>query len=273
MTASHLEVNGTRLFLEDSGETDLPTVLCLHSLFLDGRMFDEFATAARGRYRVVRPDFRGQGRSAPAAEPSIGLDTCADDVVAVCERLGLGRSHLLVQSMGGDVGVRVAARRPDLVRSMVMLGSSARSEPPDQLENFRGWVRAVESQGFTGEVLETTMAIMFGETTRQDPAKRDIVDLWRGRIAAVPPSLAPAMSGVIERASVLDLLADITAPVLVVSGAEDLPRPPEWADEVVTGLPNAELWRLTGIGHSPILEAPELVLPRLLEFFAREDAA
>ncbi|MEO5900439.1 MAG: alpha/beta hydrolase [Ilumatobacteraceae bacterium] len=268
-----VELPDTTLFVEDSGETDLPIVVCLHSLFLDGRMFDGFAAAASGRFRIVRPDFRGQGRSALATEELIDMDTCARDIEGVFEHLGLGPVHLLVQSMGGDVGFRFAARRLDLVRSMVVLGSSARNEPPDQLAQFRQWVIDVGERGFVDDILDSTMAIMFGETTRNDPAQRQMLELWRARIAAVPPTLRPAMSGVIERSSVVDLLPKITVPVLVVSGEEDLPRPPEWADEVVAGLPNAQLFRLPSIGHSPTLEAPAVVEAKILEFLDGVEAS
>jgi 3-oxoadipate enol-lactonase len=78
--------------------------------------------------------------------------------------------------------------------------------------------------------------------------------------------------GVIRRASAVDLLPSIDAPALVVSGTEDIARPPAWADEVVAGLPHAELWRLEGVGHSPTLEVPDLVLPRVLAFAERAGA-
>jgi 3-oxoadipate enol-lactonase len=259
------------LHVEDSGEEGLPIVLGLHSLFLDGRMFDGLTEAATGRFRVVCPDFRGQGRSAPAEGRLVDMDTCADDAIAVIERLDAGPVHVVAQSMGGDVAIRVAARRPELVRSMVLLGSSARDEPQENLEAFRPIAEEVARTGFVGEILETTMAIMFGETTRQDPARQDVVALWRERIAALPPELAPAVRGVIERPSVVDLLPEVRVPVLVGSGTEDIARPPAWADEVVAGLPDAELLRLEGIGHSPILEAPEQVVPRMLVFFEEAD--
>jgi pimeloyl-ACP methyl ester carboxylesterase len=53
---------------------------------------------------------------------------------------------------------------------------------------------------------------------------------------------------------------------LIFSGEEDFPRPPAWADEVASGLPNAKVVRLSKIGHSPTLEAPAQVLPPILEF-------
>ncbi|RDD84604.1 alpha/beta fold hydrolase [Streptomyces parvulus] len=261
-----LRINGTVLHVRDTGEDALPVVLALHSLFLDGRAFERFAEAAAGRYRVVRPDFRGQGRSAPVDSDVIHLDTVTADVIALAESLGLTRAHLLAQSMGGDVAFRLATARPGLVKSIVALGTSARAEPAERLAGLREWVDSVGRHGFTGDLLERTMEIMFGERTRTDPAKRELVELWRSRISELPRTLRPAMAGVIERGTAVHLLPQINAPVLVVSGDEDRPRPVDWQDEMVEHLPHATLWRLEGVGHSPLLEAADKVLPRVLAF-------
>ena len=151
---------------------------------------------------------------------------------------------------------------------MVLLGSSARAEPADQLESFEALTDRIAEQGFTGDILETTMVIMFGETSRADPEKADVVGHWRERIAALSPNLSHAVRGVVQREDATPLLGEITAPTLVISGREDVPRPPDWSDALVAGIPGAELWRLEGIGHSPILEAPDVVVPRVLEFLS-----
>jgi 3-oxoadipate enol-lactonase len=261
------------LHVRDSGEEGRPALLCLHSLFLDGGMFDGLTAAAAGRFRVVTPDFRGQGASAAADGDEVTMERCADDVEAVLDALALDAVHVVAQSMGGDVAVRVAARRPSAIRSLVLLGSSARAEPPDQRAQFEPIADAVAEQGFTGEILEMVNAIMYGATTRADPERAAEVERWRDELAALPKALAPAVRGVVRRSSVVDLLPAITAPALVISGTDDIARPPAWADEVVAGLPNAELWRLEGIGHRPILEAPGRVSPRVLEFADAAEAA
>jgi 3-oxoadipate enol-lactonase len=255
------------LHVRDSGEDDLPVLLALHSLFLDGSMFDGLIAAAAGRFRTVVPDFRGQGASAAAGGDAeeITMDACADDVEAILDALGITAFHVVAQSMGGDVAIRLAARRPGAVVSMALLGSSAQAEPPEQRAAFEPVADAVAVDGFQGEILETIMVIMYGATTRADPARADDVAAWCDEIAALPPGLVGAVRGVIRRPSVVDLLPSITAPVLIVSGTEDIARPPAWSDEVAAALPNAELWRLEGIGHSPTLEAPGLVLPRVLD--------
>ncbi|MCL8251554.1 alpha/beta hydrolase [Aeromicrobium fastidiosum] len=261
------------LFVADTGEADLPAVLCLHSLFLDHTMFDGLVGAVAGRFRVVRPDFRGQGASGDASA-TVTMDDCADDVLALLDRLGLDRVHVVAQSMGGDVAVRVAARRPEAVDRMVLLGSSAREEPAEHLEAFRPIVDEVARHGFAGELLETTMQIMFGETVRSDPSRAALLAPWRDHIAALSPGLSHAVRGVVERPSAVPLLPRITATTLVVSGGEDHARPPEWSDELVRGIPGAELWSLPTTGHSVILERPDEVVDRVVAFLSegREDS-
>lgn len=258
------------LWFVDSGEVDLPVVLCLHSLFLDHRMFDDLAEAGRGRVRVVRPDFRGQG-SSPAAENIVTMEQCAEDVLDVVDSLGLTGVHLVAQSMGGDVAVRVAARRPELVGRLVLLGSSVRAEPPEQLEAFRPIADEVERSGFQDDLLEMIMQIMLGETCRNDPARAGLVSDCRAAFADLSPTLVHAIRGVVERSSAVDLLPAVTAPTLVVSGGEDVVRPPEWSREVVDGVMRGALWSLPDVGHSVILERPQPVIERVLDFVTRLD--
>ncbi|MGY2340634.1 alpha/beta fold hydrolase [Pseudomonas sp. SDO5532_S415] len=264
----HIQVNGTTLWVEDTGEADLPVVLCLHSCFLDGSMFDGLVQAAEGKFRVIRPDFRGQGGSALDDVDIITMDQCADDMEALIEKMELSSINVMAQSMGGDVAFRLIARRQALFRSLVVAGSSACGEPPEQGARFAQWVVDAGEQGFVGEILDMTMEVMFGKTTRNNPEKQELVAYWRDRIQALPKTLRPAMKGVMHRESSVALLASITIPVLIINGEEDMPRPPAWSDEMKRELPNSKLIRLSKIGHSPTLEAPEQVLPAIIDFFS-----
>lgn len=268
MAESLVKVNGVKLYVADTGEGDLPVVLCLHSLFLDSRMFDGFLEYAAGKYRVIRPDFRGQGRSDHGPGEMITMDQDTDDMFALIDQLELTDVNLLAQSMGGDVAVRLAARRPDGFRSLVMAGSSARSEPDGQREQFLEWIGKAGEQGFINDSLEETMEVMFGPTSRTttDPKRKAAVELWRERINATPRSLYPAMKGVILRENAVPLLPDITCPALIFSGVEDTARPPAWAEEVADGIPNSRLVVLERVGHSPTLEVPDEVFPMIIDF-------
>jgi pimeloyl-ACP methyl ester carboxylesterase len=75
------------------------------------------------------------------------------------------------------------------------------------------------------------------------------------------------MLGVMTREGAIDLLPSITCPVLIFSGVEDHARPPEWGKEVADALPDSELVVLEGVGHSPTLEVPNIVYPKIIDFF------
>lgn len=260
-------INGVDIFVRDTGEQHLPAVLALHSLFLDGRMFEAFVQHAKGRFRVISPDFRGQGRNAPVNVELVGMETHAADIDVLIDSLGLSQIRLLAQSMGGDVGLRVVHRRPELFHSMALIGSSARSEPAEKVEGLDSWVDGIRASGFTGQILDETVSVMFGVTTRNNPAKVDEMKLWRGRIAEATSGLAPQLAGVNARGNLLDVLHEIPIPALVICGDEDIARPVAWSQEMASALPRSELIVMRGVGHSPTLEQPAIVLPKLLTFF------
>lgn len=264
---TNIDVNGTTLWVADTGEANLPVILCLHSCFLDGTMFDGLVRAAAGKFRVVRPDFRGQGKSRIHDVDIITMDDCADDMLALVEKMGLKSVNVMAQSMGGDVAFRLISRRQELFRSLVVAGSSACGEPPEQGARFAQWVVDAGERGFTGDILDMTMEVMLGKTTRADPDKQALVAYWRDRIGALPKTLRPAMKGVMHRETSVPLLPSIKIPVLIINGEEDMPRPPAWSDEMKRELPNSKLVRLRKIGHSPTLEAPEIVLPAIIDFY------
>ena len=252
----------------DTGERHLHPVLCLHSLFLDPRAFDGLVAAGAGRFRFIAPEFPGQAGRLDEAAATVTMDQCTDDVLALVDRLGLGTVSVVGQSMGGDVAVRMAARRPGLVGRLVLMGSSAGAETPENREVFGAFVDRFEREGFTPEIVDFVKGILFAETVLNDPGRLDIHKTWTERLAELSPGLAHAARGVVERESALDLLPRITARTLVISGTQDRARPPAWSDEMFDAIPDAELWRIKTAGHSPCLEAPDTVIPRVLEFLA-----
>ncbi|SDG01321.1 3-oxoadipate enol-lactonase [Sinosporangium album] len=252
----------------DTGEPHLSPVLCLHSLFLDPRAFDGLAAAGAGRFRFIAPEFLGQAGRLDEVDATVTMDQCTDDVLALVDRLGLTSVSIVGQSMGGDVAVRIAARRPDLVGRLVLMGSSARAETDEHLDLFGAFVDRFEREGFTPEVVDFVKGILFAATVLNDPARSDIHETWTKRLGELSPRLAHAARGVVQREDALALLPLITARTLIISGTQDQARPPAWSDEMFDAIPNAELWRIKTAGHSPCLEAPDAVIPRVLEFLA-----
>jgi 3-oxoadipate enol-lactonase len=260
-----VRVNDTTLHYEDTGGEGRETLVFSHGLLLDLRMFDHQAEHFGSRYRVVRYDHRGQGRSARPRTRSIDLETLYADAVALIEGLQLAPCHFAGLSMGGFVALRLMARRPDLLRSAILLDTSAEPEAnPAAYRKLNLVARWLGPRPVAGRVLP----IMFGRTFLADPQRAAERALWRERLLQLDRSIWRAVNGVIERAGAVDELSTNTVPALVVVGEEDLATPPVLAERLHAALPGSRLVRIPGCGHSSTIEAPETVNRAIEDFLA-----
>ena len=251
-----ISINGTDLYYEDTGGEARETVVFAHGLLLDLRMFDRQAEFLRDRYRVVRYDHRGQGRSARPKVRSIDLDTLFADAVALIEHLGVAPCHFAGLSMGGFVALRLMARRPDLLRSAILLDTSAGPEPNAAAYRRLNLVaRWLGTRVVAGRVLP----ILFGRTFLEDPRRAAERAEWRRRIGGLGRGIWRAVNGVIERAGVYDALGGVEVPTLVIVGEEDVATPPSQAERIHTAVAGSRLVRIPGAGHTSTVEAPDAV--------------
>jgi pimeloyl-ACP methyl ester carboxylesterase len=262
--ATRIRCNGVELAVEDSGEGG-STVLFSHGLLYSLRMWDAQIAALRSRFRCVAYDHRGQGES-ESATTGLDMDTLADDAVALIESLRIGPVHFIGMSMGGFVAMRVAARRPELVRSLVLVDTSAGPEPPENIPRYRRleWVaRWFGTRPVAGRV----EAIMHGASARKDPARAADLRAWRQRlIQADAIVMNRAVEGVLTRQSALPLLPRIRCPTLVMVGEEDVATVPARSEELVAGIAGARLVRIPRAGHMSPIDAPEAVTTELRTF-------
>lgn len=262
-----VSVNGARVHVEDTGappgRPDAPAVVFGHGLLFSGLMFAAQVERLRSRYRCVTIDWRGQGRS-PAAPDGYDMDALAADATAIVESLDAGPVHYVGLSMGGFVGIRLAARRPDLVRSLTLLDTSSGPEDPDKISRYRLLGRVYRWVGM-GPLRGQVEPIMFGPTFLADPGSRVHTDDWMRVLKGVERrGMQRAIHGVTDRAPVHDLLPAITAPTLVVVGAEDVATPVAKAEAIHAGIAGSRLEVVPAAGHSSTIEQPA-VLADLIE--------
>ncbi|MGO9064809.1 MAG: alpha/beta fold hydrolase [Myxococcaceae bacterium] len=259
-------VNGTRLYVEDSGGNG-PPVLFSHGLLYSCRMWDGQLPSLRSRFRCIAYDHRGQGQSEVAAG-GYDLDTVSEDAAALIREMGVQPVHFVGLSMGGFVGMRLATRHPELLRSLALLDTTADAEPAENLPRYR-LLNFLERWVGPWLVASSVMKIMHGATVRAAELRvvRDRFGALN-RIGAVR-----AVNGVLERKGVADELSNIRAPTLVMVGEEDVATVPAKSEALAAAISGAQLVRIPRAGHLSPIDNPGFVTEQLSRFLGSFQAA
>ena len=259
-----IRVNGAELYYEDSGGGP-ETIVFAHGLLWSCRMFDAQVAALRDRYRCVAFDFRGQGKS-QVTRDGYDMDTLYADAAALIEALGCVPCHFAGLSMGGFIAMRLAARRPELLRSLILLETSADPEPEENVPKYRGFTLAARILG-PGAVAGRVMPILFGRTFLDDPARAAERAEWQQRGAANGRvGVTRATAGVIDRNGIYDEIGAITLPTLIVVGDQDVATVPAKAERIHERIAGSRLVVIPGAGHTSTVEEPAAVNAAILDF-------
>ncbi len=255
--------NGIELHYVESGAGP-QTIVFAHGLLLDHHMFEAQRLALCKRYRVIAYDHRGQGDSPPTSG-GFDMDTLTDDAAGLIRATGAAPCHFVGLSMGGFVGMRLAARYPELLRSLCLLNTSAVAE------TFIARLRFRAMQAFVGlfgaaPLLPQVLPLMFGKSFRNDPARHELLERWSHHVHSLPRRIVGPVGGVIGRASVLDELKYIRCPTLVLTGDEDRTTTPAQAQRIASHITGARLLCLPVCGHSSSIEAPAAVTQAIADF-------
>jgi 3-oxoadipate enol-lactonase len=266
-----VKVNGVELFYKESGRGP-EAIVFSHGLLMDYSMFEAQRAAFEDRYRVIAYDHRSQGQSGAGNVESQDMETLATDAAALIQALDAGPCHFAGLSMGGFVGMRLAARRPGLLRTLTLMNTGPDREPWQsrlRYELLTSLVWAVGVKPFIG----TAMKELFGETTRRNPAQLAMLEEWRAKFRLHPRSIAHAVTAVMERHEVTpDELRSIDCPTLVLAGEDDTAQPPFRSERLASFIPGARLLRIPGCGHSSSLEAPDAVVQAMEQLFEQYTA-
>ncbi len=255
-----------RLHHEDVG-TGAPLVL-VHGWSLSSAVFDDEVAALAPRYRVVRPDLRGHGRSVPGP---FGLVELARDLATLLDRLGVDRVVLAGWSLGAQVALAALPLVRARVRALVLVSGTPRFTASE------GWPHGLPAQSV--DVLahrvrrDAERAVrrffdgMFAEGELDDAGRRRTAAL-RNRIPLPDPAAALSGLDVLAREDLRAALSRVDVPTLVVHGEADPICPVGAARATAAAIAGARLELVAGAGHAPFLSCPgslARVLAPLLE--------
>jgi pimeloyl-ACP methyl ester carboxylesterase len=200
------------------------------------------------------------------AEPdeSPTIDDYATDVIDLLNELGISRAVIGGCSMGGYAAMALARLAPALVRALVLIDTRASADSPEARANRRSMLALLDREGPSG-VARDMMPKLLGKTTLD--SRPDVEPLVR---RLVKQQSAAALRGgirrMMQRPDSSTVLQQLSVPMLIIVGEEDVLTPPEDARKMQALNAGAELVVLPRAGHLPNLEQPQLFNDRLHAF-------
>ena len=255
-------VNGVSLFADLSGPSGAPVVVFSNSLGTTHEMWNDVVPALRGRYRVLRYDTRGHGRS-QTVDKATTIDDLAADMVGLMDHFGIQRAHIAGLSLGGMTGQAFAASYPDRVESLTLMATAACMPPRSNWEARAAQVRA---QG-TEAIVEATMGRWFTQPYRDaDPSA---VTAVRDAFVTTDAVGYAVCCDVIGQMDLRPILHTVKAPTLVIAGGQDPATPVSSAQEICDHIGHAELVVLPRAAHLLAVQEPVATASYLLAFLDR----
>jgi pimeloyl-ACP methyl ester carboxylesterase len=262
--------NGVQLHYDEAGAGP-QVIVFIHGLMLASESYAAQREAFRSTHRVITFDLRGQGKSQKTHD-GLDLDTLAADTAELIKQLVVGPCHVVGFSMGSFIAMRVAARHPELVHSLTLIGPSADAEEAENQPRYARLIRFVRWFG-PRLLAPRMMKILFGDTYLRSPTVAAERARWLAYLKALPRTMHRAAAASAGRKAMTDELAKIMAPTLVVSGAEDRPISPARALAVHQGIANSQFVSFPGTGHAVMIERAEAFNACLRQFLAQVSAS
>jgi 3-oxoadipate enol-lactonase len=236
-----------------SGPDEAPVLVLASSLGADRSMWDGQLAGLSAGARVVRYDHRGHGASPVPVGPYALADLGAD-VLDLLDALGVERASFCGLSLGGMVGMWLAANAPARIDRLVVVCSSAHLPPAEGwLERARAVRAAQTTEAVADAVLARWLTPAFAAERPDEPPR------LRAMLVATPPE---GYARACEAIAAMDLRADlgrIAAPTLVIVGEDDPATPPHHGELIARGIAGARLEQLAPAAHLANVEQADAV--------------
>lgn len=266
-----VEIAGANVRIRTEGPEDAPAVILMHGFIYSLETWDAWAAALKPDYRVVRFDLLGHGLSGPDPQRRYSPEERAAFVGEVMDALGIDRAVIGGNSLGGLAAWRFAAAAPDRVEALILVSpggypangvGDAPLAPPPPMALF---LRTAPEAG-----VALTLKNIYGDDDKVTPERVTLVgDMMRQK------GNGEAYIQSIEEFSLPDpepMLTRITAPTLILWGAEDAVMPVEHGTRMAAAIPNAWLIVYDGVGHVAQEEAPEETIAAVEAFLSETGA-
>jgi 3-oxoadipate enol-lactonase len=229
------------------GPPGAPVLVLGNSLGTSTELWQRGLPALAGRFRLLRYEHRGHGAPggefSPAPPGPYSIAGLGADVLMLLDRLGVRRALYAGVSLGGMVGMWLAAAAPDRIAGLALCCTSAHLPPARSWRERAAVVRADGTGAIAGQVVSRWFTPAFAAAEPAVP---------RSFVAGLAATRPEGYAGCCEAIAAMDLrpqLAAITAPTLVIAGEQDPATPPWHGSVIAGGITGARLKVIRGAAH------------------------
>jgi len=260
-----VRANGGVIHYRDEGPRAGPPIALINALGSDLRIWDETAGRLARDFRVIRYDKRGHGLS-EAGPDRTDMADYAGDLAGLLDALGVQRATVVGLSIGGLIAQQLYRDRPDLFAGLVLSDTAAK------IGDEASWdarIAAIEAGGVEA-IADGVLERWFTPDFRSRRA--DELIGWRTMLVRTPIKGYLAACGALKRADLRPYAGAIAVPTLCLVGDQDGSTPVALVRETAARISRARFEIISGAGHIPGIEQPD-VTARLLTEHANEAAA
>jgi 3-oxoadipate enol-lactonase len=243
------QLPGVRLHYRMDGDAGAPPLLLSNSLGTSLDMWEPQIGVLETRFRVVRYDSRGHGRSETTRGP-YSIEILAQDALGLLDALAIARTHMCGLSMGGIVAMWLGINAPDRVDRLVLANTAAKI---GTAEMWNARIDAVQKGG-TASIAAAVLARFFSPQLLEQPTP--MIAQVRATFAATSKEGYAASCAAVRDADLRHALHRVRAPTLVIVGAGDLSTPPQDGRYIADRIQGARCLELPTTHLSNIQAAP-----------------
>lgn len=247
------------------------TIMFGHGFGCDQTVWQNIVPYFKEDYQVVLFDYVGSGnsdKSVYSAEKYNSLHGYAEDVIDVCDALGLQKIIFVGHSVSGMIGALASMKRPELIEQLIMIGPSPRyiNEPGYQ----GGFDRSdIDELLDMMEVNYREWAKYLAPVASKNEDRPEVTERFEELLNANDPVIARQFAEVTFTSDIRSDLPNVTVRTLVLQTKEDAIVPGEVSEYIVEHIPNSSLVVMDAKGHNPHLSHPYETVLAIKEFLEK----
>lgn len=256
-------LNGVEVWIDVVGQAAGVPIVLLHGLGSSSADWSFQIPTFAKRHRVLAVDLPGHGRAGPAPR-HLGIDEIADTLDAALTTLGEGEAHVVGLSLGGCVGLELAAAHPGRVRSLTLVNAFARLAPA----GLPGLTRAAHRVALACAAPMPTLAAHVARTLFPKTEQRELYETAVRSLSATRRRTYLASMAALARFDARTRLRAVRCPTLVVVGDRDATVPRPAAERLCEDIPRARLLIVCDSGHATPYDQADVFNREVLAFIA-----